>query len=215
MSGYHPARFRRRHVSTYTWEVRHGPGRIRRSILTLAEDAPDASRSDLWHRGDWAILVAMPTVGLRPVEASDLDAIFEQMRDPVSVQMAAFTTEDPDDRVAFDVHMARVMALPDATLRAITADDRLVGTISSFVLEGVTEVTYWIDRSSWGQGFASRALELLLQDVTVRPLRARVASDNLGSLHVLQRNGFVPVGTEVSYAPARGEAIEETLLELS
>jgi RimJ/RimL family protein N-acetyltransferase len=157
----------------------------------------------------------MPVLGLRPVQSSDLDAIFDQMRDPVSVRMAAFTTEDPNDRVAFDAHMARVMALPDVTLRAITADDCLVGTISSFVLEGVTEVTYWIDRSSWGQGFASRALELLLQEVPGRPLRARVASDNVGSLRVLQRNGFVAVGTEVSYAPARGRVIEETLLQLS
>jgi hypothetical protein len=49
--------------------------------------------------------LVMPTVGLRPVEDSDLDAIFEQMRDPASVQMAAFTTEDPNDRAAFDAHM--------------------------------------------------------------------------------------------------------------
>ena len=46
----------------------------------------------------------MPMVELRPVETSDLDAIFDQMRDPVSVRMAAFTTEEPNDRVAFDAH---------------------------------------------------------------------------------------------------------------
>ena len=98
----------------------------------------------------------MPTVALRLIDDSDLDAIFEQMRDPVAVQMAAFTTKDPNDRTAFDSHMARVMNAPDVTMRAVTSDDRLVGTIASFVLEGVTEVTYWIDRSSWGQGLASR-----------------------------------------------------------
>jgi RimJ/RimL family protein N-acetyltransferase len=157
----------------------------------------------------------MPTVVLRPISDSDLDAIFKQMNDPVSVQMAAFTAEDPNNRKAFDAHMARVMNMPDVTLRAVTSDEHLVGTISTFVLDGVTEVTYWIDRSYWGQGLASRALELLLQEVSHRPLRARVASDNIGSLRVLSKAGFKPVGTEVSYAPARHAEIEETLLELS
>ena len=77
--------------------------------------------------------------------------------------MAAFTTENPNDRTAFDSHMAKVMGSPDVTMRAVTDDDRLVGTIASFVLEGETEVTYWIDRSSWGKGLASRALALFLR----------------------------------------------------
>lgn len=49
----------------------------------------------------------MPSVALRPVEDADLDTLFEKMRDPESVRMAAFTAEDPDDRAAFDAHMAR------------------------------------------------------------------------------------------------------------
>jgi hypothetical protein len=40
----------------------------------------------------------MSVVTLRPVENTDLDAIFEQMRDPESVRMAAFTAQDPSDR---------------------------------------------------------------------------------------------------------------------
>ena len=35
---------------------------------------------------------------LRPIEEADLDQIFELMRDPESVRMAAFTAEDPSDR---------------------------------------------------------------------------------------------------------------------
>jgi RimJ/RimL family protein N-acetyltransferase len=80
-------------------------------------------------------------LALRPVEARDLDAIFEQMRDPKSVQMAAFTPDDPNDRNAFDARMAKVMASPDNSLRAITRDSQLVGTIGSYVSEGATEVT--------------------------------------------------------------------------
>jgi len=153
-------------------------------------------------------------VALRPVEDADLDALFEQMRDPESVRMAAFTAKDPDDRTAFDVHMAKVLALPDATNRAITVDGRFVGTIASFVVDGDTEVTYWIDRAFWGQGIAGRALAMLLEAVRVRPVFARAASDNVGSLRVLQRAGFAIIGTDIGFANGRGEEIEETILRL-
>jgi RimJ/RimL family protein N-acetyltransferase len=155
---------------------------------------------------------APPAVALRPLEDRDLDAIFEHMRDPQSVLMAAFTAADPDDRAAFDAHMAKVRAAPGVTNRAVTCDGELAGTIASFVVEGDTEVTYWIGRQWWGQGIATRALELLLELVPVRPLHARAASDNAASLRVLAKAGFVPVGREISYAPARGTQIEETIL---
>ncbi len=156
----------------------------------------------------------MAEVALRPIEDSDLDALYELMRDPESVAMAAFTAEDPDDRAAFDAHMARIRALPDVFNRVITLDGRLVGSIASFVMDGDTEVTYWIDRSFWGQGIAGRALALLLESVRVRPLFGRAASDNAGSLAVLRKAGFAVVGTDVGYANARHQEIEETILRL-
>lgn len=157
----------------------------------------------------------MTNIALRPVSDSDLDAIFEQKSDPVSVEMAAFAADDPNDRATFDSHMARITRMPGVTFRVITSDDGFVGTISCFVLDGVTDVTYWIVRSSWGRGIATRALELLLQEVPERPLRARAASDNIASLRVLRKVGFNIVGTEVSFASARKCEIEETNLELS
>src|SRR5262249_30263018 len=157
--------------------------------------------------GSW-----MSTVELRPIEDADLDAIFEMQRDPDGVWMAAFTPLDPNDRAAFDAHMARIRARTDVTNRAITCDGELVGTVAAFVIEGDTEVTYWIDRARWGQGIASRALALLLDLVPVRPLHARAATDNPASLRVLEKAGFVVVGTDAGYANARQGEIEETLL---
>ncbi|HUQ57674.1 GNAT family N-acetyltransferase [Lentzea sp.] len=153
-------------------------------------------------------------VTLRPVEETDLDVLFEFMRDPESVRMAAFTAEDPDDRAAFDAHMRRNLAREDTTNRVIVGDGRVVGSIASFVVEGDTEVTYWVDRSAWGQGVAGRALALLLEEVTTRPVYGRAASDNAGSLKVLTRAGFEVVGTDVGHAAARGAEIEETILKL-
>jgi RimJ/RimL family protein N-acetyltransferase len=156
----------------------------------------------------------MPVVALRQVEDRDLDALFDQMREPESVWMAAFTPADPNDRDAFDAHMARVRNAPDVTMRAITCDGQLVGTVASFVVDDQQEVTYWIARNAWGRGFATKALALLLELVPVRPLHARAASDNVGSLRVLEKLGFQVVGTENSFAAGRSAEIEETLLRL-
>jgi RimJ/RimL family protein N-acetyltransferase len=155
---------------------------------------------------------APPAVALRPVEDRDLDPTFEYMRDPQAVHMAAFTAPDPDDRAAFDAHMAMVRTSPGITHRAVTCDGELAGHVASFVVDGATEVTYWIGRVWWGRGVASRALELLLELVPARPLHARAASDNVASLRVLAKAGFVPVGREMSYARARGAEVEETIL---
>ncbi|WP_325049637.1 GNAT family N-acetyltransferase [Lentzea atacamensis] len=152
---------------------------------------------------------------LRELEDSDLDTVFEMMRDPESAWMAAFTAEDPDDREAFDAHMRKIRARTDVTNRVIVGDGRMVGTIACFVMDGDTEITYWVDRSVWGQGVAGRAVALILEEVTVRPLYGRVASDNVGSLRVLTRAGFEKIGTDVGYAPARKAEIEETILRLS
>ena len=156
----------------------------------------------------------MGEVALRPVEDSDLDALFEQWRDPESVWMAAFVARNPDDRTAFDVHMAKIRTAAGMIIRAVTVDGRLGGSVGSFVIDGDTEVTYWIDRAFWGQGIAGQALALLLESIRVRPVLARAASDNVRSLKVLQRAGFKIVGTEIAFANGRNAEIEETILRL-
>jgi hypothetical protein len=88
-------------------------------------------------------------------------------------------------------HMAKVLASPDNRLRAITRDSQLVGTIASYVSEGATEVTYWTDRADWGQGIATRALSLLLEEIPVRPIRARAVSDNAGLYESFRRRASI------------------------
>ena len=58
------------------------------------------------------------------------------------------------------------------------------------------------------------ALTAFLDVVPVPPLHARVAGDDTASLTVLRRAGSRIVGTEVSYANARGAEIEGVLLRL-
>ncbi len=49
-------------------------------------------------------------VSLRPLEDRDLDTIYQQVTDPESVRMAAFTAEDQTDRRAFLNRMSRLRA---------------------------------------------------------------------------------------------------------
>jgi RimJ/RimL family protein N-acetyltransferase len=153
-------------------------------------------------------------VSLRPLVDADLDAIYEQMKDPESVRMAAFTAEDPADRHAFLGHMSRIRDDPTAVQRVIEADGLFAGTIGSFILDDRTEVTYWIDRAFWGRGIATAALQSLLSVTTERPVFARAASDNAASLRVLEKAGFRRIGVDRGFARGRGEEIEETILRL-
>jgi RimJ/RimL family protein N-acetyltransferase len=79
---------------------------------------------------------------------------------------------------------------------------------------GKPEVTYWIGKEYWGRGLATQALTHFLSLVTIRPLYAAAAKDNIGSLRVLQKCGFTIVGYGKGFANARGAEIEEVMLKL-
>ena len=153
-------------------------------------------------------------VSLRPLEDGDLDAIYHQVTDPESIRMAAFTAEDQTDHGAFLARTSRLRADTSVTHLVIDVDGAAAGTIGSFRMDDQLEVTYWVDRTQWGKGIASAALRLLLAETAERPVFARAASDNVGSLRVLEKAGFRRVGVDRGFATGRGEEIEETILRL-
>ena len=168
-----------------------------------------------WNRpGNDTLRIAQMNVSLRPLEDPDLDTIYQQATDPESVRMAAFTAEDQTDRRAFLNRMSRLRADTSVSYRVIDVDGAIAGTIASFRIDNQPEVTYWVDRTQWGKGIASAALQILLAETAERPLYARAASDNVGSLRVLEKAGFRRVGVNRDFAPGRGEEIEETILRL-
>lgn len=154
------------------------------------------------------------TLELRPFRAPDADPYFAWMRDPEAVRQAAFTAADPDDRDAFDAWLARNLANPDVIHRMIEVDGVLVGSISSFTIEGDRELSYWIDPARWGSGYASAAVGAFLPIEAIRPLFARTAVHNTGSARVLERNGFLAVGTDRGYANGVGAEIDEIIHRL-
>lgn len=151
-------------------------------------------------------------IQLRPVEPGDLPRMYELQSDPESNRMAV---TNPRARDVFEAHWAGVLDDPRVTPRVILLDGVVIGYLSRFVAEGQDRVGYWIDRAHWGRGVASRALQLLLEEVHTRPLYARVATTNGASLRVLQKHGFVVEAVQHAPATDRYPACEEVILVLS
>jgi RimJ/RimL family protein N-acetyltransferase len=153
-------------------------------------------------------------VTLRATRDGDLDALFTIEQDEAAVQMAAFTPPDPSDRAMFDAHWRRLLADPAIDARTVRADGEIVGSVARWYEGGTAEITYWIDRAHWGRHIATRAVGLFLDALRERPVRVRVAADNVASIAVLEKLGFRRIGIERSYANAREAEIEELIYRL-
>jgi RimJ/RimL family protein N-acetyltransferase len=147
---------------------------------------------------------------LRDVVEDDLAVFFEQQLDPEAVEMAAFPSRERD---AFFDHWHRTMADDQCVLRTIVSDGEVVGNMLSWERDGKRLVGYWLGREFWGRGLATRALAEFVEELSVRPLYAEVATTNVGSIRVLEKCGFTRVGTEVEQTEDFGE-LELIVMEL-
>ena len=152
---------------------------------------------------------------LRDLVSDDLPIFFEQQLDREANYMAAFTAKDPTDREAFMAHWHKILADDTVIMKTIIFNMEVAGSVSSYEEAGKREVTYWLGKQYWGKGIATWALrEFLARHSQARPIYARVAKDNLGSRRVLEKCGFMVTGEDRGFANARGQEIEELLLEL-
>lgn len=156
---------------------------------------------------------SVPPIRLRRTEPRDLEALFAIQSDPESNAMAG---TKPRPREVFFSRWDDIFKDPKVNglvieLRTGEADTfELVGSIACFQTDaaGSTEganniepskvldcVGYWIARTHWNRGIASRALALFLQQETRRPLHATTAANNAASRHILEKAGFRCTGT--------------------
>lgn len=87
---------------------------------------------------------------------------------------------------------------------AVLANLEFVGSVSILNVSGVQgEIGYWIGRSYWGRGFATKAGQLAIafafQDALLELLIGKCLLRNRGSFRVLERIGFTLTGfSEIS-----------------
>jgi len=151
---------------------------------------------------------------LRPSVPADIELFFRLQQDPEAVAMAAFTSANLADRAAFERRWRRVLTDDSVAVRTVLVEEEAVGQVLRYASDDRSEVSYWIDRPQWGRGYATTALRLLLEELPERPVFARVAADNAGSLAVLQHLGFVVIGHDEGLAAGRGEVVQELVLRL-
>lgn len=157
----------------------------------------------------------IPDIKLRPTEISDLDTLFQFQLDKKGGYLAAFMPKDHTDKSAYIDKYLKLLNDPTVNNQTIIIDDTIVGSIAKFLMKGDTEITYWIDRKFWGQGIATNSLTEFLKIEQTRPIYGRVAFDNVGSQKVLEKCGFVKIGTDKGFANARQKEIEEYIYKLA
>ncbi|WP_114789985.1 GNAT family N-acetyltransferase [Niabella yanshanensis] len=152
---------------------------------------------------------------LRPTTVADLEHLFLFQTDPEAIYLAAFTPKDPTDKAAYITKYKKILADPTTNNHTVLLDSNIIGSVAKFVMEGHAEITYWLDQQFWAQGIATQALKKFLEEELTRPIYGRVAFDNFGSQKVLEKCGFVKVGSDKGFANARQTEIEEYIYKLS
>lgn len=146
---------------------------------------------------------------LQKTTIEDLEQLFVFQTNKEGVWMAAFTSENPSDKVAYMEKWTKIVMNPKISMQTIRQGGLVVGSVIHFDVMEETNVSYWIDHKYWGKGIATEALKMFVDTTIKRPLYARVAFDNYGSQRVLEKAGFERVGKETGFANARKKEIEE------
>ncbi len=150
-------------------------------------------------------------VVLRDVVAADLPIFYTQQLDPQATEMAAFPSRP---EALFMKHWAVIMEDRTNTLKTIVYNGEVAGYIVSWNQDQRREVGYWLGREHWSKGIATRALRLLLECFSTRPLHAHVAKTNIASRRVLEKCGFRIISADRSLGGIHGEPVEEFVLRL-
>jgi RimJ/RimL family protein N-acetyltransferase len=145
-------------------------------------------------------------IELREVVESDLELFYHHQADPEARAMAAFPSKD---RHAHFEHWHRNLARPDNISRTVVVDGAVAGNVVSWIADGRRLIGYWIGREFWGRGVATEAVCSFVGEVAERPVYAEVATSNVGSVRVLEKNGFRRTSEHVGE-----DGIEEWLFRL-
>jgi RimJ/RimL family protein N-acetyltransferase len=144
-------------------------------------------------------LLSSDRLTLRPLAASDAEALYPIFADPVVMQWWSRgphqSLEETQDVVALNAAQETGYACWAITLDAgaahgwVTLKDRR---------PGVSEIGYLIGRGLWGQGYGREAVARVLDHAFARTGQRRVYADvdpdNATSIRLLERLGFIREG---------------------
>lgn len=171
----------------------------------LAEVTDDLYPNEVLDRAHPRTPRARPDVALhlhmRPWQRSDAARLTRLLDDPL---MWATMPEPYPDPLTRDMAASLIDIANHGdhhSVQAVLFDDLPIGQVR--VLHsparqslGFAEISYWIGRDYWGQGFASAAVsafvkQTLAEDRALVGLVAQVQPGNLASMRVLEKAGFM------------------------
>jgi RimJ/RimL family protein N-acetyltransferase len=149
------------------------------------------------------------------MQVADPDAIVAGLNDADVLRFMPLIPA-PYTREAADAWIERCAAVweteesfPFAILNAET--EELLGSIE---LHGGSTVGYWVRADARGRGIATRALRLVCDWATQRPLQLTTHPENLASQRVAEKAGFRRIGTTSDHPAFRDGTREAILFEL-
>ncbi len=151
---------------------------------------------------------------LRPTTPADAPRAFEIQSDwdvTRMLRMALFPP-DLDDMTGWFGEHPREWLAGTAFRFAIERAGRMIGVVDLDEIDGEEgELGYWLERPSWGKGYAFEAAEAVVdfafREVGLLALRSGHAADNPASGKVLLKLGFRPQLSMRKLSRSRGEEI--------
>lgn len=165
--------------------------------------------------------IESPRLGLRPVHASDLEALMAVNGDPEVTRFLPYEAwRTLDDARAWLRRMDALTA--SGTGRQLVLerreDARVVGALLFFRFDegsARVELGYVLGREHWGQGLMSEAVEAAcahaFSALGVRRIEAEVNTANAASSALLEKVGFTREGTARRRWVAKGQAYDTHL----
>lgn len=140
-------------------------------------------------------------ITLRPFKSSDNSALVkilnnaEVTRYITSAITSPYSQHDADDWLSFSAN--------NKLVNAIIYQDQLIGCISAqprqFEYSHSAELGYWLAQPYWGQGIMTNAVKEFIKqlqtDTQLSRFTVSVVTENIASIRVLEKNGFVREGT--------------------
>jgi len=159
---------------------------------------------------------------IRQFVESDLDDYYDIVKDRENAKAAGFQYAHQKTDAAYLLHSAITQGMIFAIVE--TSTQRVVGSIGFYPkiasngeqAEDAAELGYVLNRSYWGKGYMTEAVQNLIKVVFDRQLLntiwASILDDNTRSKHVLEKSGFHYVDTfthseHALYQPGKTEII--------
>jgi [ribosomal protein S5]-alanine N-acetyltransferase len=160
-------------------------------------------RADIPKLAELPLAIETPRLRLRPLVASDADAIWPHASDPeLSKLMSWSAHRDIDETRAFVASQAEALANGTDVTWAIQKDGETCGAIGLHSIRWHLRawrvdravLGYWIARPLWGQGLVTEAAQAVIgwafETAGFHKVTVGCLEENVGSRRVIEKLGF-------------------------